>query len=418
MAYFEPYGCSLIFDWNQPTDAGKNIRPPFSVLDETLRDGLQSPSVREPSLGLKLDLLHQMNALGLGSVNIGMPGASPRAFASALRLVQEIADGRLAIVPGCAGRTLPEDIRPILEIAHRTGVAVEVDTFVGASPIRHWVEAWDLDVLIERAARAIELGVRAGLPVMFVTEDTTRTPPEVLARLFRVAVDQGASRLCLCDTVGQATPAGVRALLAFVRSELASLGANSIGLDWHGHNDRGLALANALTAADQGADRIHGTALGLGERVGNVPLELLLLHQFLEGTWSGPLPALIRYGETVARAVGWPIAASHPLLGRDAFRTATGIHAAAVRKARDRGSDWLADRVYSSVPASLFGRKQEIVVGPLSGTSNAAEVLRRLGIEPSPETIEVLLKTAKAADRILTDEDVRAALIVTKTTSG
>ncbi len=400
-----------MFDWNTTGSPGRP-RAPFTLLDETLRDGLQNPSARHPGPVDKLDLVHRMNDLGIHAVNVGIPGSSPRVFREALRLCREIDGARLGIRPVCSGRTVPSDIEPILDLSQKAGVRVEVYAFIGSSSIRRLVENWSIDLLARRAAAAIDLIVKAGLPAVFVTEDTTRSHPEVLAELFKVAIDHGASRLCLCDTAGHATPDGVRNLLGFTRALLEDLGvAGRVGLDWHGHNDRGLALTNCLSALDHGADRVHATALGMGERVGNVPMELLLLNLKLLGHLEGhDLTRLGDYCESAARAVGWQVPASYPLVGRDAFRTSTGVHASAIMKALAKGDAWLADRVYSSVPASLVGRRQEIVVGPGSGMSNVVHVLHRLGIEPLPDAVYAVLRVAKEADHVLSDDEVRAAV--------
>src|SRR6185369_16954427 len=253
-------------------------------------------------------------------------------------------------------------------------------------------------------------GVKAGLGVCYVTEDTTRSRPEVLAKLFKMALDHGASRLCLCDTVGHATPDGVRNLIGFTKSIVAGAGA-VVGVDWHGHNDRGLALENALWALEFGADRVHGTALGIGERVGNAQMELILLNLKLLGLLEEQdLTHLLEYCNTAAQAVGWQVAINYPLVGRDAFRTATGVHAAAIIKAESKGDAWLADRIYSGVPAGMFGRKQEISVGYMSGASNVNYWLRQRKIEPSKELVDAILLKAKATDHILTDEEIHAVI--------
>jgi 2-isopropylmalate synthase len=261
-------------------------------------------------------------------------------------------------------------------------------------------------MITKRCAEAVSTAVRAGLSVAFVTEDTTRSRPEVLAELFRVAIDNGAARLCLCDTTGQATPAGVRALVTFTLSVVASLGAE-VGIDWHGHNDRGLALQNALTALESGAERVHATALGVGERVGNAAMEPILLNLKLLGALGNrDLSGLRDYSETAARALEWTIPENYPVVGRDAFRTAAGVHAAAIVKAQSKGDDWLADRIYSGVPASVFGRHQEICVGAMSGASNVVHWLRARQLAPSESLVARILERAKTSDRVLSDEEI------------
>ncbi len=406
----EPRQAELIYDWNEVGRKGRLIARNVTFFDETLRDGLQNPSVADPSIDAKLKLLHLMNRLGIHVADIGLPGSSKRAFDDVLRMCREITDNKLDIRVACAGRTVVSDITPMVEISQRAGIPVEVYAFIGSSPIRQLAEEWDVDLIAKRSAEAIDVGVKAGLPVCYVTEDTTRSRPEVLSKLFKVAIDHGASRLCLCDTVGHATPDGVRNLVQFTQNIVAGAGAN-VGIDWHGHNDRGLALENALWALEFGADRVHGTALGIGERVGNAAMELILLNLKLLGLLENQdLSAMLEYCNTAAQAVGWTIPINYPLVGRDAFRTATGVHAAAIIKAEAKGDAWLADRIYSGVPAGMFGKKQEICVGYMSGASNVNYWLRQHKIEPSKELVDAILARAKGTDHILTDEEIRSVI--------
>jgi 2-isopropylmalate synthase len=338
--------------------------------------------------------------------DIGLPGSSERAFADVVVMCREIADNKLPLRVACAGRTVVADITPMIEISQKVGMPVEIYTFIGSSPIRQFAESWDLDLILKRSAEAIDVGVRAGLPVTYVTEDTTRSRPEVLAALFKMAIDHGVSRLCLCDTVGHATPDGVRNLIEFAKSIIVGAGAQ-VGIDWHGHNDRGLALENSLWALEHGADRVHGCALGIGERVGNAPMELVLLNLKLLGYLDEQdLSALLAYCQTAAEAVGWDIPINYPLVGRDAFRTATGVHAAAIIKAKNKGDEWLADRVYSGVPAGMFGREQEICIGYMSGASNVAHWLRKHDIEPDKALVDAILARAKGEKHILSDAEI------------
>jgi isopropylmalate/homocitrate/citramalate synthase len=394
----------LVYDWNQTGSAPQASGRKAQVLDETLRDGLQSPSVQNPSLDQKLEALHLISSLGVGAANLGLPSVSERALRDCERMLSEIARAKLPITPVCAGRTLLSDVTPIVELAQRTGVEVEVSIFVGASKIRRLAEDWDAELIRDRSKQAIDLAVKAGLPVTFVTEDTTRSHPEALGDLFKLAIDRGANRLCLCDTVGHATPDGVRRLVSYALELIQSLGTRT-ELDWHGHNDRGLALANALAAFDAGATRIHATALGVGERVGNTAMELLLLNLKLLSAFDGDLSSLSRYCERMARYLGIEIPHNHPLVGPDAFRTATGVHAAAIVKALNKGQ-WLAESVYNVVPASTFGKEQQICIGHMSGASNVTHWLRARDIEPSEALVKAILARAKESDRVLSEEEV------------
>jgi 2-isopropylmalate synthase len=401
----------FVFDWNEVNRRGRVVAQEFTLFDETLRDGLQNPSVEDPSIEDKLRILHLMEDLGIEEADVGLPGSSKRAFDDVLRICREVVDCKMKIKIAAAGRTVVSDITPMIEVSQRAGLPIEVYAFIGSSPIRQYVEQWDVALIARRSAEAIDVAVKAGLPVCYVTEDTTRSRPEVLTTLFRAAIDHGAGRLCLSDTVGHATPDGVRNLVQFTRSLIAGTGA-TVGVDWHGHNDRGLALENAIWALEFGADRVHATALGIGERVGNAAMELILMNLRLLGQLPAErnLTKLVEYCETVARAVHWQIPLNYPLVGRDAFRTATGVHAAAIIKAMQKNDTWLADRVYSGVPAGMFGKSQEIGIGFMSGASNVGYWLRQRNIEPSEDLVAAILQAAKGTTHILSDDEVTAVI--------
>lgn len=401
----------LIFDWNEVNRRGRLIPENATFFDETLRDGLQNPSVVDPGIEAKLKILHLMEDLGIHAADVGLPGSSKRAFEDVLRICQEVVACKMRIKIACAGRTVVGDITPMVEVSQRAGIPVEVYAFIGSSPIRQYCEEWDVDFIAKRSAEAIDVAVKANLPVCYVTEDTTRSRPDVLTTLFKTAIDHGATRLCLSDTVGHATPDGVRNLIQFTKSVVAGTGTNNIGIDWHGHNDRGFALENAIWALEFGADRVHATALGIGERVGNAAMELLLLNLKLLGQLPHQdLTKLLEYVETTAEAVNWQIPINYPLAGRDAFRTATGVHAAAIIKAMNKGDAWLADRIYSGVPAGMFGRAQEICIGFMSGASNVNYWLRQRGIPSTEKLVTEILATAKKVDHILSNDEVLAVV--------
>lgn len=404
----QPSESELIYDWNQAE--GPDLRPGrgrVELDDETLRDGLQSPSVRSPVIEDKVRMLHLMAELGIESADLGLPGAGPHVVRDVERLAREIVDHKLPIFPNCAARTVIADIRPIVEIAQRTGLAIEASCFIGSSPIRQYAEGWTLDKMLRLTREAVEYAVGEGLPVMYVTEDTTRAKPEDLRRLYTEAVEAGARRVCVADTVGHSTPNGARAVIRFIRGVVDATGED-VQVDWHGHKDRGLSVINALAAAEAGADRLHGTAVGIGERVGNCPIDVLLVNMQLLGWIDRDLTKLKEYCQLVADKTGVPLPDNYPVVGRDAFRTGTGVHAAAIIKARARGEEWLADRIYSSVPASLIGGRQVIEIGPMSGESNVLYWLQERGIAGSPELVQAIFQHAKGADCTLEEADVLA----------
>ncbi|PYO98307.1 MAG: 2-isopropylmalate synthase [Gemmatimonadetes bacterium] len=401
----------LIYDWNRA--GGEAVfdwsRARVDLNDETLRDGLQSPSVRDPSIDVKKQLLHLMADLGIVAADIGLPGAGPRVVEQVRALATEIRDAKLPIAPNCAARTVIADVEPIVRVSQEVGIRIEAATFIGSSPIRQYAEDWTLDQILKSTEEAVTYAVKHGLPVMYVTEDTTRAKPEALKALYGAAIACGATRICLADTVGHATPDGVKTLLNFVKREIVK--EHRVAVDWHGHRDRGMGLINCLAAIEAGADRVHATALGVGERVGNAEMDLLIVNLKLLGAHRHDIRRLPEYCRLVADAVGVPIPVNYPVMGEDAFRTGTGVHAAAIIKAKRKGHAWLADRVYSSVPAEEFGLEQKIEISPVSGLSNVKYWLETHGYDAEDEVAcRALFEAAKRTDRVLTDEECHRLL--------
>ena len=396
----------LIYDWNEggePFAQGRVVE--FD--DETLRDGIQSPSVKDPGIEEKIRILHLMDELGIHSADIGLPGAGPRAVEHVTALAREIAGAKLKIEANCAARTLKVDIDPIIAISQKVGIPIEAAVFIGSSPIRQYAEDWTLERMLKHTEEAVTYVVAHDLPVMYVTEDTTRATPETVKKLYTTAIECGARRICVCDTVGHAIPEGVARLISYVKEVVAETGEH-VKIDWHGHRDRGLSVPNTIAAVAAGAERVHGTALGIGERVGNTPMDLLLVNFKLLGWIEQDLTKLSEYCRLVAQACQVPLPNNYPVVGEDAFRTATGVHAAAVIKAQKKGDAWLADRVYSGVPAGAFGLKQKIEIGPMSGESNVIYWLEQHNIEPEGTLVERIFEAAKHANFVLTDDEIIA----------
>lgn len=397
----------LIHDWNTSEGESPLVGKSFDLFDESLRDGLQSPSVADPSVEEKLRIIQLMADLGIAAADVGLPCAGKRAYDDVTAIATYVRDNRLDLRVCAAGRTVVSDMEPIAEIQQKVGIPLTAYAFIGSSPIRQYTEGWTVDHIREVSTKAIDFAVKENLDICYVTEDTTRSSPETLEVLFRAAIEHGASRLCLCDTVGHATPEGVGALIRFTKELVKKSGAD-VKIDWHGHNDRGLAVINTLAALEHGADRLHGTAMGIGERVGNTAIDQVLVNLKLSGVIDWDLSKLVEFVRTVAKATKIDIPISYPLVGEDAFRTATGVHAAAIIKAKRRGDEWLADRVYSAVPAGEFGKEQTIDVGPMSGMSNVVFWLEQKGFEAGEELCKFLFDQAKASARTLTDEELHA----------
>ncbi len=399
----------LIYDWNTNYPPGLKPAGPVLLNDESLRDGLQSPSVRDPSVTEKIEILHLMEALGIHSLNLGLPGAGPRAVEAVTALAREIATNKMKIGANCAARTHENDIRPIAEIVQKTGLPIEAATFIGSSPIRRFTEGWTDDFLVQTTEKAVKYAVSLGLEVMYVTEDTSRCDPQTVKQLYSTAINCGARAICICDTAGHATPMGALALVRFVIEEVVKPSGEKIRVDWHGHSDRGLAIANSMAALIAGANCVHGCAIGLGERVGNTQIDQMLVNLKLMGIapWDQQdLTKLKQYCEVVSHATGVPIPKNYPVVGEDAFRTATGVHAAAIIKAYRKNDVVLANTVYSGVPSHVFGMDQVIDVGPMSGKSNVLFWLERRGIPVTDEAVDRIYQRAKQSDHTLSEAEI------------
>lgn len=397
---------ALIYDWNTTGEAPKKPSGAIQFDDETLRDGLQSPSARDPELGDKIALVRMMDQLGIQTANVGLPGAGARAREHITALVREMAG--LKIKANVACRTVITDIAPVVDVVQATGQPVEVCAFIGSSPIRQYAENWEMSTMLKLSKDAVEFAVKNGLDCMFVTEDTTRATPDQVRALYATAIEAGAKRVCVCDTCGHATPVGTAKLIRYVKSIVDATNPK-VGIDWHGHRDRGLGLANALAALEAGATRVHATALGVGERAGNAEMDMLLVNLRLLGWIDNDLSVLGDYVRLAHKAIGVPLPSNYSVFGSDAFETGTGVHAAAVIKAFRKGDTWLANRVYSGVPADMVGLEQVIKVGPMSGKSNVIWFLEKHGVAPTDKAVDAVLALAKSTPRLLEKDEILAA---------
>mgnify|MGYP001391072869 FL=1 len=407
----------LIYDWNV-VDYEINRNPanhPHGVWfdDETLRDGLQSPSARNPTIEQKTELLSYMEKLGIQKVDLGLPGAGPFHREHINAMISHIIENNYQIRPGAAVRTLMNDIEPLVEMQENHGIPIQASAFLGTSPIRQYTEGWTMDKLISTMEKAVSYAVENEVPVMFVTEDTTRSKPDDVKAIYQRAMELGVRRLCVCDTCGHVTPNGVKKLLNFIDEEVIKDGGyqrSDIEVNWHGHQDRGLGVANNIAAVEAGADVIHGTALGVGERAGNAPLDQTLVNLKLMGVIDNDLTLLDDYTRLANKYIEVPLPRNYPVFGEDAFETGTGVHASAVIKAMRKGNDWLADRVYSGVPAGDFGLKQVIRIGHMAGRSNIIWWLEQNGYDVNDELVSHLFEVAKSQRRNMKDSEVESAV--------
>ncbi|MBF54688.1 MAG: 2-isopropylmalate synthase [Euryarchaeota archaeon] len=408
---------SLIYDWNT-IEYEFNRNPnnhPHGVWfdDETLRDGLQSPSARNPTIDQKIELVDYMEKLGIQKVDLGLPGAGPLHVEHIDAMLTHITENDHNIRPGAAVRTLMQDIEPLVELQQKHGIQIQASAFLGTSPIRQYAEGWTMEKLLSTMEKAVSFAVENDVPVMFVTEDTTRSNPEDIKNIYQRAMELGVRRLCVCDTCGHVTPNGVKKLLAFIDEEVIKDGGynrRDIEVNWHGHQDRGLGVANNIAAVEAGADVVHGTALGLGERAGNAPLDQTLVNLKLMGAIDNDLSVLGEYMQKAHEYTEVPLPRNYPVFGQDAFETGTGVHASAVIKAMKKGNHWLADRVYSGVPAGEFGLEQVIRIGHMAGRSNIIWWLQQRNYEVTDDLVAHLFDVAKSQRRLMEDSEVVEAI--------
>ncbi len=367
-------GAELIHDWN--ADGARPTRR-LELVDETLRDGLQCPSVTDPPIEKKIEILRLMVALGIQNVDIGLPGAGGVVNQHVETLLRVIKDEKLPIRANCAARTVVRDIAPVAEIQQRVGHPLAVSMFIGSSAIRQYAENWTLDKMLQSASEALAFARKEWIPIIFVTEDTTRAHPKTIAALYNLAMDFGAKSLIACDTCGHATPSGVTRLVKYVKGLVAKR-RSAARVEWHGHMDRGLGVINSIAAAAAGADRIHGTGLGIGERAGNTPLEEVVMAIHVHGEAMGVHTHVDTRGihpisRKVAERSGIGVAANKAVVGRNAFRHASGIHQDGVVKFRE---------TYEVLDPAAVGneRGSEIVLGKLSGRAGFRARAAELGM--------------------------------------
>lgn len=393
----------LLSSWNPaPARSLESVE----IEDDTLRDGLQGAFVRKPTIGEKLELFSLSSAIGCQHAVIGFPASSVDELADCSAIISAIEAGRLKLMPWLLSRALVSDLVAIVTLQKETSVRLGAAFFMGTSPIRRAIENWDLEHVKASMAEAVAFAAQNDIPFSLSIEDASRTPKDELRELIALGADNNAYSIAICDTVGESTPAGAARLVGFTKNIIEAAGATTKIL-WHGHNDRGLAVANSLAAAEAGADIIGGSFMGIGERTGNAALEQIILYLYQSGVQSWQVDKLMPYCQMLAGYTETLIAAGAPLIGKQAFATCTGTHSAAILKARAVSLDH-EDYVFSSVPASRLGVPQNVMLGPTSGLSNAKYVLSQTGLLNDEDTAAALLAHAKGQKHWLTHEDVIA----------
>lgn len=392
----------LVNDWGNYDFGNRKI----SVLDTTLRDGLQGAQIKKhPTLSEKIFFLHACEELGIDAIEIGFPISSEEHKNKIIALAKDAKNNNLKIKLSCMARTVVKDVEAVIDVSQKAGVPLTVNLLVGSSRLRRLVEDWDKKEIVKWIEQSIKTANKYNLPVEFLTEDTTRSHTTSLETFYTTALNNGVKRIWICDTVGIATPNSTKKITQYFIKHI--IRDKKIGLDWHGHDDRGLSVANSLAAAEVGADRIQGTALGVGERAGNAPLEQVIINLALSGNKKYNLKKLLEYSTIASKMFGIPIRDNYPGIGNFVHSTAVGMHAAAILKARKMRRKDLEGIVYSPFHPEIFDRELEILVGPMSGVSNVIWNLEKLGIEVTDDLIEKILLVAKRENRFLKSFDLK-----------
>jgi isopropylmalate/homocitrate/citramalate synthase len=357
-------------------------------LEDDIRDALQSVRLQQPSLAQRIRLLELSAEVGVQHAFVGFPAASQQEFARCTALVGHVRDQQLTIEPIVMARAIEADVEAILAIREATQAPMAADIFIGVSDLRLRVENWTFNQALQKLEKACALALRENLPFRVSLEDSSRVRPDALSQGLQAATDCGAVMVVICDTVGDCLPEGARRLTEFALNELTRI-HSPLEIGWHGHNDKGLSLANAWAAAESGASMISGTFLGFGERTGNTPLEQLIWLLREAGNRHYDLEPMVRLCAYFAESAGTNISPQAPLVGADAFSTSTGTHVAAILKSRSLGEAF-EDLVYSSVPARALGRHQALMLGPGSGRSAVECALQACGVALHPELVDRL----------------------------
>ncbi len=392
----------LLYSWNPPAKSGlENVE----IEDDTLRDGLQGAFVRKPTVDEKIELFTLSSAIGCQHAVVGFPASSPQEMADSRRIVQAIQERGLKQQPWMLSRALVSDLEPIIALQRESDIPIGAAFFMGTSPLRRVVEKWDWDQVLRNVETAVAYCVENGVPFSLSIEDASRTPPEELRQLIQIGAKANGFSISICDTVGESTPDGAAQLVRFTREEIAKENADTRVL-WHGHNDRGMAVANSAAAAEAGARIIGGSFLGIGERTGNAALEQVILYLYQNGATQWRIDHLVNYCEKLSEYTNTPISNEMPLIGSQAFATCTGTHSAAVLKARAISVDY-EDYIFSAVPASKLGLPQNIMIGPTSGLANARHVLQRLELPSDDQAASALLEHAKGKNSWVQHNEIK-----------
>jgi 2-isopropylmalate synthase len=404
-----------VYNWAKFKATSSPIRERVSrvaIDDETWRDGMQGTHLSvHPGTEQRQRYIESAARHGyIDHLDIGFPASGPQQRRQLIEIINFSQRERLGVTFSAAGRAAARgDVEAVDTVAQSTGVPVEADLFFDVSSLRAKVEGWDREEMIRKVAENIKFAKEHGLPVMFVPERASVTHPDELFEACRIAAEAGADRIAIADTTGVLTPSATRNLF---RGFFATVGLDhpDVAVDFHEHNDLGMGTANCVVAAEEGVERLHATARGIGERAGNVALEQLLVVLNLEGFRNTDTRQLQEYTKMAAELLSVPIQSHEPLVGEESTATASGVHASTYGKSSSENQRDLPP-IYFAVPPSDIGLEPHVKIGPMSGMANVHGFCREVGVDGITDAdAQKLLSVAKERWALLSKEDVLGIL--------
>lgn len=399
-----------IHDWDH--EGSEKLRKScFRLLDTTLRDGRQKPESKQPSVEEQKAIIDFDAKVGVDAIDICMPGVRGKYYREGVECAQYISRNHPNIEIVVLARTIEDDVAATIDFSKDAGVRLSVILFRGSSDLRLLAEDWNEDQIVEDMHRFSKILTCAGQKVISATEDTTRTRPEFLKSIFEAGITGGASELCVADTVGYADPTGTQRQMEWIRQNIS--GANDLPIHFHGHDDTRNSVANSIAAIKSAPNTIvHATWLGVGERAGNTPMEGLLSDLERRGIDKYDISHVVPAAKLTSHAFNTPIPVNHPLVGEIVFTNMSGIHAAGIFKAEQKGMEDIAGVVYSAVSPHRVNREHKFNIGVLSGRYNVIANIERinkqhgLNIVYSDELAKELVRQANIQNADLSDEQI------------
>ncbi len=363
----------------------KDLRLPSTpdrvwIWDETLRDGEQTAGTLL-TVDEKVEIAKLMDEVGVAVIAAGFPMVS-EAERRTIKLLSD--EGFTQAKLAAPARAVIGDIQACLD----SGAEI-IPIFIAPSRLRlEFQLRMTLDEAIERLERCTDYGVEHGAEIAYVVEDATRSEIDTIVKISHAAVEAGANKIIIADTVGFSRPAAIQFIVKQVTQELSDLTKKSFDMGIHVHNDFGLASANTLAAIEMGITYPHVCVNGFGERAGNAALEeVVMALEILYGVKTGIKTArLFELSKLVERAFAIPIPVHKAIVGQNAFNHGSGIHVHAT----------LAHSLsYEPIPPEMVGRKRSFYLGKFAGRHLIEYVLKKNNIPATKQQVQEIAQAVK-----------------------